>query len=296
MMKLIKRFFALFALLAFLTAPAVFGFSVTEAAKTADWGAAPTQKNMQKNAVRLGEEPLVYVEDGLYLISKAKQEELTKRLEAINAKYGVHVGIHIVKNLPPGAKNIETEAMRFVESGSYNQGVNGSMVLYVTMGSRKYYVATGNYMNKRITSATGIPYICDEIVPAMKDNEFDRAAELFVDAAEKELQYYEEEGKPYDPADDFSFLAAALALVCSGLVGFCVCGGLISQMSNVGFAEHADEYLNRDSFELTASEDTYLYTTTTVVPKSRGNDDDDDDSGSSSSGGSGSSGGGGGSF
>ena len=157
MMKLIKRFFALFALLAFLTAPAAFGFSVTEAAKTADWGAVPAQKNMQKNAVRLGEEPLVYVEDGLYLISKAKQEELTKRLEAINAKYGVHVGIHIVKNLPPGAKNIETEARRFVESGSYNQGVNGSMVLYVTMGSRKYYVATGNYMNKRITSATGIP-------------------------------------------------------------------------------------------------------------------------------------------
>jgi len=48
MMKLIKRFFALFALLAFLTAPAAFGFSVTEAAKTADWGAAPTQKNMKK--------------------------------------------------------------------------------------------------------------------------------------------------------------------------------------------------------------------------------------------------------
>ena len=234
---------------------------------------------------------LVYVEKGLYLISNEKQAELTKKLDELNKKYDVHVGIHIVKNLPVGAKDLESEAKRFVESGSYKDGKNGSMVLYITMSNRKYYIATGNYMNRRITSAEGIPYIKDEIVPYLKDNKFDEAAEAFVEAADKELAFYAEEGEPYNPSKEFSLLSAVLAAILAVLTGMGVRSFLISTMSNVAHETAADEYLERDTFKLTHEDDTYLYTTTTVVPKSHENDDD-----SSSSDDSGSTGGGGGSF
>ncbi len=298
MMKMMKRFSVFFFVLMLLSAAGMFGAERVEAASTADKLTQTKQvtqaKQPKQNQASWGQdEPLVYVEQGLNLISAEKQAELTRKLEALNAKYGVHVGIHIVKNLPAGAANLEQEAKRFVESGVYNEGTNGSMVLYITMSNRKYYIATGNYMNRRITSATGIPYIKDEIVPALKDNEFDRAAELFVDAAEKELAYYAEEGEPYDPANEFSICALLIGLIGAACVGFCVCAYLVSCMSNVSFAGQADEYLDRDSFELTFSEDTYLYTTTTVTPKSKGKDDDDSSSSSSDRG---STGGGGGSF
>lgn len=68
-------------------------------------------------------------------------------------------------------------------------------------------------------------------------------------------------------------------------------------MSNVEVAQEAQEYLNRDSVNLSTEIDTYLYTNITVIPKGENdddkkqieddnNDDSDNDSNSDSDGGS----------
>ena len=289
-MKIIKSLFAvLFFFALSVTAFVPADMSVAMAAgQQQGWDAPKKIKKLPANV-----DALVYVENGLNVISAEKRAELEKKLETLNAKYDVHAGIYIVKNLPPGAQNIEEEARRFAESGSYNNGTNGSIVLYITMSDRKYYVATGNYMNRRITSNEGVRYICEQIVPELKDNNFAGAAELFVENVDKELAYFAEEGKPYDPADEFDWLSFVCALVGAVTVGFCVRFGLICLMGNVKHEECADAYLERDTFELTEEEDTYLYTTTTIVKRSKGKDED---SGFFSSGSRGSSGGGGGSF
>ncbi|MBR5914206.1 MAG: hypothetical protein IKZ58_07590 [Selenomonadaceae bacterium] len=72
---------------------------------------------------------------------------------------------------------------------------------------------------------------------------------------------------------------------------------LIDSMSNVHLAQEAQEYLQRDTINITASTDTYLYTNITAVPKAKhhqeedqdndddsGNDDNDSDSGDSDGG------------
>ena len=55
---------------------------------------------------------------------------------------------------------------------------------------------------------------------------------------------------------------------------------LIDSMSNVKIAQEAQEYLKRDTVNITTSIDTYLYTNISVIPKSNHDDDsnqDDDD-------------------
>ena len=235
---------------------------------------------------------LIRVDPGLQVLGKEERKALEKRLERLNETYDVHVGMMFLEKLPPG-KSAETVAKAAAEGSGFEGGANGSMVLLVAMGSRDYYVATGRYLNRIITTGEGVPYICDEILPYLRDDDFSGAAEAFVDAAEEELAYYREEGEPYDPARAFNALAAIMALLASGLIAIGVRSHLISQMSNVRRAADADAYLEENSFHLTEQEDTFLYTNVTAVPKSKGGDSSDS---YSSSGDSGSSGGGGGKF
>ena len=77
-----------------------------------------------------------------------------------------------------------------------------------------------------------------------------------------------------------------ISFVLSVLIGYLFRSVLIDSMSNVKVAQEAQEYLKRDSINLTTEIDTYLYTNITVVPKGEndddldsypGGDDDDDD-------------------
>ena len=232
---------------------------------------------------------LVSVAPGINIDAQLRSD-LEKKLAAINAKYDVHIGVVFMESLP-GGRSAEQVAKGIAEGGNgYEQGSRGSMVFLVAVKSRDYYIGTGRYLNKIIPSKTGVKHIQDEILPLLKDNKFGEAAMKFAETAEMELAYYEKEGEPYDPANDFSAMAALAALAVAGLTWFGVRSHLIGQMSNVRDAAAADEYLDDGSFSLTYEDDTYLYTDVTSVPKSKGS------SSSSSSDDSGSSGGGGGKF
>ena len=52
---------------------------------------------------------------------------------------------------------------------------------------------------------------------------------------------------------------------------------LIDSMSNVHVAEEAQEYLQRETVNITLNLDNYLYTNISVMPKSKDDDNDDDD-------------------
>ena len=245
----------------------------------------------QKSVPGVRRESLVSVGSGLYIFDDRAQRELEQRIARLNETYDVHVGIIFLKKLPVG-KTAERVAKTVVEGGNgYEQGSKGSMVLLVATESRDYYIATGRHLNRIITSEGGIPYIQEEILPDLKDNDFARAAVVFVDAAEKELAYYEKEGEPYDPANEFNWLACFMALMSSGLIAIGIRSYLISQMSNVRRASDATDYLEEGSFELTEQKDAYLYTHVAVVQKSSSDGGSD-----SHSDGGGSTGGGGGKF
>ena len=60
-----------------------------------------------------------------------------------------------------------------------------------------------------------------------------------------------------------------ISLVVTVLGWFLIRSILIGQMSNVHTASGADEYLERDSIDLTEETDTYLYTDVKRRPKSK---------------------------
>ena len=80
---------------------------------------------------------------------------------------------------------------------------------------------------------------------------------------------------------EFSWAGLIVGILLSGYIGYGFYGFLVSRMSNVAFKFEAGEYLNKDSFNLTHSEDNFLYTSRTVV-KHKSKDDDSSSSSSSS--------------
>jgi uncharacterized protein len=101
------------------------------------------------------------------------------------------------------------------------------------------------------------------------------------------LTYYEAEGEPWDPANEFSIMGLMLGALCSFGLGYLFVSYLRGRMSNVQHVSQADDYLDRNSVNITHQSDTFLHTTRTVTKRSKS------DNSSSSSGGSSSSNGGG---
>ena len=84
-------------------------------------------------------------------------------------------------------------------------------------------------------------------------------------------------------------IALIIAILMALLIGAYFRQYLIDSMSNVHVAEEAQEYLQRETVNITLNLDNYLYTNISVMPKSKDddndndndNDDDDDDDNSS---------------
>mgnify|MGYP000903026327 FL=1 len=65
-----------------------------------------------------------------------------------------------------------------------------------------------------------------------------------------------------------------ISLVCAIILGVVIYFFLMGQASNVAQASKADEYLDRESFSLDVSKDSFLYTSVTRQTKTKKSSDD----------------------
>ena len=143
-------------------------------------------------------------------------------------------------------------------------------------------VITDNNMRLRITDGEGYPYLEERFLEHLKDGNYYQAYSEYADGVDFLCGYYEEnDGEPYSPFNEFSWASLIGGILLSGYLGYGFYGFLVSRMSNVAFKFEAGEYLDKASFNLTHSEDNFLYTSRTVV-KHKSKDDDSSSSSSSS--------------
>lgn len=206
-----------------------------------------------------------------HLLTPAEQAEVTAVLQDTEARYGVRVAVVTVASTK-GVK-AGTYANQLLDR-DYKDGQNGNMVLLLAMDRHDWYVATDKAMKEKISNKKGIPYLKDAFLPALKDGHYAKAFEAYGQSSAKLLAYYQEKGKAYDPADAFSPLALAVALVLAVGGGVAFRAYLISRMSNVRQAAAADAYVDAGSFHLTDSRDTFVFMTVQHIAKACPADDD----------------------
>lgn len=207
------------------------------------------------------------VTDQAQLLSKAERDNLTAKIQQVEQAHNIKIGICTLQNLPSGI-SAGKYANNLLDK-HYAGGTNGSIVLVVAMGSRDWYISTDNSMRARITDDAGINGIKELFLADLSAGDYNASFHAFVDGVDDYLSYYETEGVPYDPANEFDILAAIIAVAVAACAGLGFAYYLICGMSNVAPALEAAAYLERDTIDIRQRQDRYLYTTVTRRKKAK---------------------------
>ena len=192
------------------------------------------------------------------ILTDSEEKELDAKIATIEQSHKVRILVGTMKSTdgtPLGkiANNVVDQI----------PGESGTIVLLLSMKERDWYISTDTQMRARITDGKGVEYLSGEFLPDLKEGKYAAAFTTFAATTDEMLTYYEKEGEPYDPANAFNLMALGIALACALILGAVIYYQLLATASNVTFTAEADAYLNHDSFQLTRSEDDFLYTTVT---------------------------------
>ena len=260
--------FSPFHLSILIFALCLFSFAITFAAP------ADTSKNLTSSVV-----------DDANVLGEKNVQALTAKIKQVEQKHGVRIGVNFYQTI--GNQNVDTTANHLLKK-YFGDGQNGGIIFLVVMDTRSWNIALDAKMNQRIFSYTDVAYLNDGFMDKLHNDNFAGASDIFVKNVDELLTYYEQNGKPFDRAEQFNPMALGAAILIAIVLGFFVRSVLIGSMSNVRHAQEATDYLKRDTVRLTEQRDTYLFTNVSRRPKSSGNKN----SGGGSRGGGGSSGGG----
>ena len=213
--------------------------------------------------------------DNAKLLSNGDKAKVERVLQKVENKYNVRVGVVTVKSI--GTKKPGDFANELIDK-AYNNGPNGNMVLLQVVDQRKWYVSTDKKLKSVVVGNEGVEYMSKAFVPYLKKNDYAGAYTVYATKAGELLNYYQKNGKGWKPEKGFPLMALLGALVAGVAGAYLYRGSLLSSMSNVRQQVEANAYLNKESFNLLVTNDTYMYTNVSVVPRGKSKDNDSDGS------------------
>ena len=231
--------------------------------------------------------------DNANLLSKADKAKVEQTLKKIEKKYNVRLGVVTMKSI---GDKVPGEYANSLIDKVYNNGADGNMVLLQVVDQRKWYVSTDKKLKDVVVGNEGVEYMSKKFVPLMKEGDYLSAYNMYALKAGELLKYYQKNGRGWEPEKEFPWGALYIALVTAAIVTYFYKLGLLATMSNVNKQVEANAYLNKESFTLKESEDSFMYSTVTVTLVSSSKDNGSDDGSVTDSSSDGDHGGGGGDY
>ena len=199
----------------------------------------------------LGEIPRVVDEAGL--LTADQEAQLESAIALIRSQYPFDVAVALMNG--EARQDVKYDADLFYDRSGYGHGPDkDGILLYLRMTDRAYFILTTG-SGERIFDDGALDAIENQILPALRRNEYPTAMARFVNAVDGRLAA----SAPLARATALLplFLIAGLAL------GLIVAFSMKAQMKTVRRKTNASSYVRDGSFQLTRSQDVYLYTTTT---------------------------------
>lgn len=221
-----------------------------------------------------------YIIDRTGTISRADIQKIDAALAEASKKGGTTIAVTVL-NQGLNEKGIGAYANSFADNCA-KAGGNGAIVFVQDVKSRKWYIATDKKMKPAFgkdnkANKEHVEYISTEIIPNLKSNDLVKAYSIFGEKASELAAFYNRTGDAMDVVDTTieKIIIAVLALIIGYMYASTRRSSRVAAMSNVAAASGASHYLDKSSFNLYASNDSYLYQTVTVVPRSKSSDDSD---------------------
>ena len=125
------------------------------------------------------------ITDEAELLSESEFDKLSKKADAIRSKYNFDVAIYTEEYM--SGDDAESSADDIFDYGGYGCGAEkDGIILYISEMPRAYHFSTHGkgikYFNKN-----GLAYMEKQVLPFLKEDNFDAAAEAFFEQSEKLL-------------------------------------------------------------------------------------------------------------
>lgn len=239
-----------------------------------------------------------YVLDEYGLYSDEEFNTLESQAKEISEKYNVGVYVHTTSKMDglsdPSSSQRTSYATTYYTEHDLGLGSEKSGLMLVLAVDSRDYVTIGHGAGKSSLSAKGIEELEENVTDKLHDNKWYEATQVYYKDADKQLAYYQDNGKLYKPIDLVDILIAlALALGVPLIIAFFVVNGQRRAMKTAIEQTGAHLYFDEGSLDLTESSDQFVNTTIVATPRAK---DNDNDSGGWGSGGGGFSSSGGGKF
>lgn len=215
----------------------------------------------------------IYIRDHYNLLSTNEWNSLENKAEQLSDTYQCDVYLTILDNI--NGYDVRQYAEAYWDYFELGRGANQDGIMFLfAVDSRDYVTIThGQGKTGGITIFTdyGIERIEDAVVSELKNDNWERACEVYLNEVSDIFAFYKENGEPFDIGNDpeAANTAFVLKVVATIVIPLLITGGLCfmwaRQMKTARLKKEAGDYLDHDSFVLTNRQDIYLTTTRNVV-------------------------------
>ena len=213
-------------------------------------------------------------------LSDEDKAALTERLDQLRDEFPMDVAVYIEDVM--SGDNAQDTADDLFDYNDYGYGADkDGILLYISKSPRKYHFTTHG-LAMTVFNDRGLAYMEGQVLPDLKEDDYASALNAYADTAE-ELLNMAADGEVYDTfrTKTSDAIMVALVILIPLILAFAVTGGKVRRMHTARQANYADRYIKKGSFQLTASQDIFLYST---VTRTEHTTSDDSSSHTSSSG------------
>lgn len=195
------------------------------------------------------------------LLSDSDEAELLGKLDEISERQQMDIVVLTVNSLE--GKSPEEYADDFYDYNGYGFGDGKDGILFlISMGEREMCMSTAGYGITAFTDA-GQNYIYDQIMTYIKDGDYATAFTTFAAQCDGFITQART-GEPYDidnlPEEPFSVVGALIIAVGIGFIVSLIATGIMRlQLHSVYSRQTAEDYMIKDSMQVTRSNDLFLY-------------------------------------
>lgn len=195
------------------------------------------------------------------LLSDSDEAELLGKLDEISERQQMDIVVLTVNSLE--GKSPEEYADDFYDYNGYGFGDGKDGILFlISMGEREMCMSTAGYGITAFTDA-GQNYIYDQIMTYIKDGDYATAFTTFAAQCDGFITQART-GEPYDidnlPQEPFSVVGALVIAVGIGFIISLIATGIMRlQLHSVYSRQEAEDYMIKDSMQVTRSNDLFLY-------------------------------------
>lgn len=237
--------------------------------------------------------PLIYLQaaaehparldDQAELLTAEEKQEIQTKLDTVSEQHNCDVAVMTVNSLEGKTATEYADDVFDGEGYGLGDGKDGILLL-VDMGDRNWATSTHGYAITAFTDA-GLDYIEEKVLSDLSDGAYAQAFTTFAEQCDLFLTQAET-GAPYDvdnmPQEPFAYVFWLVVCLAIGFV-VALITALIkrSSLKSVVKKTSAEEYMKKNSFQLTTKQDRFInrVVTSRPIPK-------DDDSHSGGGGGS----------